>query len=282
MKAEEAKKIVDQGLETLAAALECGQSESMKTYLTAMGRFHDYSWGNVLLIVSQKPDATRVAGFNAWKKLNRFVKKGEKGIAIIAPMMIKPKEDQPPPTNGDERSILRFKAVYVFDVNQTDGDPLPEFAQVGGTPNGHTDRLKALVAAHGITLEYAESLGGANGCSRGGHIQLLSALSPAEEFSVLTHELAHEILHWGEDRSQSSKKLRETEAEAVAYVVCQAIGLETGSAAADYIQLYQGDKETLAESLGRIQRTSAAILEAVLGEPEPATEITEYATHSAV
>jgi antirestriction protein ArdC len=264
MKAEQAKKLADDALANLATALEQGKSDSLTAYLAAMSRFHNYSWGNVLLILSQKPDATRIAGFNAWKRFNRFVKKGEKGIVIIAPMLIKPKEEEA--RQDEERSILRFKAVYVFDVSQTDGDPLPEFARVGGNPNGHTDRLKALIAAKNITLEYADSLGMANGVSSGGRIRILSSLSPAEEFSVLTHELAHELLHHGERRSETTKVIRETEAEAVAFVVCQAIGLQTGTAASDYIQLYDGNKATLAESLDHIQQTAAEILAAIMHE----------------
>lgn len=263
MKAEQAKKLADDGLTQLASALERGQSEMLKAYLAAMGRFHNYSFGNVMLIVMQNPNATQVAGFNTWRTFGRFVKKGEKGIVIIAPMLIKPKEMDASQAN-DDRSILRFKAVYVFDVSQTDGEPLPEFARVGGNPNGHTERLKALVASKGITLEYSDSLYGANGLSHGGRIQLLNGLSPAEEFSILAHELAHEMLHKGDRRTETSKTLRETEAEAVAFVVCQAIGLETGTAASDYIQLYAGKTETLAESLNLVQKTASEIIEAIL------------------
>lgn len=270
MKAEQAKRLADDALANLAAALEQGKSEALTAYLATMSRFHDYSWGNVLLILSQKPDATRVAGFNAWRSC-RFVKKGEKGIVIIAPMLIKPKDDEARQSDED-RSILRFKAVYVFDLSQTDGEPLPEFAAVGGNPNGHTDRLKAFVSAQGIALEYAESLGGARGRSHGGRVELLANLAPAEEFSVLAHELAHEMLHKGERRNETSKTVRETEAEAVAFVVCQAIGLDTGTHAADYIQLYDGDTATLAESLDHVQKTAAAIIAAVMHDEHAAAD----------
>lgn len=262
MKAEQAKKLADEALANLATALEQGKSDALTTYLATMGRFHNYSWGNIFLILSQKPDASRVAGFNTWRKFSRFVKKGEKGIVIIAPMLIKPKED----AGGEEKKLLRFKGVYVFDVSQTDGEPLPEFARVGGNPNGHTDRLKTLVTTQGITLEYAPTLGGAKGLSHGGRIELLSDMPAAEEFAVLTHELAHEMLHKGDRRKDTSKTVRETEAEAVAFVVSQAIGLETGTHAADYIQLYAGDKATLAASLELIQKTAAEIIAAVTHE----------------
>lgn len=270
MKAEEAKKLSEQALENLATALAAGKSESLTAYLAAMGRFHHYSFGNVMLIVMQKSDATHVAGFNTWKKLGRFVKKGEKGIVIIAPMLIKPKDGES--SDADERSFLRFKAVYVFDVTQTDGEPLPEIASVSGNPNGHTDRLKSLVALKGIELQYVDTLGGALGVSREGRIEVCNGLSPAEEFRVLAHELAHEMLHKGERRKETSKVVRETEADAVAFVVCQAIGLDTATAMSDYIQLYSGDSGTLAQSLDFIQKTAAEIITAITQEEHALAE----------
>jgi len=230
-----------------------------------MARFHQYSFGNIMLIASQRPDATHVAGFQGWKKLGRFVRKGEKGIVIIAPMLLKKKDDEPR-DDGDD-TFLRFKAAYVFDVSQTDGEPLPEIARVSGEPNGHTDRLKAFIAEQGIQLEYAETLDGPLGRSRGGTIEIVDNLPAAEEFEVLVHELAHEMLHAGEHRKAGTRTTRETEAEAVAFVVCQAIGLEASTAAQDYIQLYEGDKGTLAAALDRIQHTAAAVIEAIKVEP---------------
>lgn len=268
MKAEQAKKLADQALESLAAALEQGQSDAMKTFLAAVSRFHRYSFGNIMLIASQKPDATRVAGFQTWKSLGRFVKKGEKGIVIIAPMVLR-RKDASDNAGGEDRTILRFRAVYVFDASQTDGVPLPEPASASGDPTGYIDRLKAFVSARGITVEYLSDLdatvqlGNADGASYGGKIALRADLPPAESFSVLVHELAHEMLHRADKDKRPSKTVRETEAESVAFVVSQAIGLETTTAASDYIQLYAGDKDTLAASLDRIQSTATAILQAL-------------------
>ena len=268
MKAEEAKKLADEALANLATALEQGKSDAMKSYLAAMGRFHRYSFGNIMLIVSQKQDATRVAGFQTWKEFGRFVRKGEKGIVIIAPMVIHAKGNDKEDTgsDADDRTILRFRAVYVFDVSQTEGESLPEPVRAGGNPNGHTERLKAFISEKGIILEFVESLGSADGVSTGGKIRLRDGLAPAEEFSVLVHELAHEMMHHGEHDVRPSKTVRETEAEAVAFVVSQAIGLDVQTAASDYIQLYAGDTKTLAASLDRIQRTATAILDAVAVE----------------
>lgn len=266
MKAEQAKKLADEALTKLATALEQGKSDALETYLAAMARFHRYSFGNVMLIAMQRPEATHVAGFHAWRQFGRFVKKGEKGIVIIAPMAIRPKGVDRHAVKPDEAddTFLRFRAVYVFDVSQTEGDSLPEPARVGGNPNGHTEKLKAFVNQKGIALEYVPSLGTADGMSTGGRIRLRDNLTSAEEFSVLAHELAHELLHQQPDGSRPSKTVRETEAEAIAFVVSQAIGLDTNTAAVDYIKVYQGDKETLAESLERIQHTASAILEAIL------------------
>ena len=271
MKAEQAKKLAETGIANLATALEQGKSDTLNAYLATMARFHRYSFGNIMLIMTQRPEATRVAGFRTWKKLGRYVKKGEKGIVIIAPMLIC-KRDDSPATNGDDEKILRFKAAHVFDLGQTEGEPLPEFARVAGNPNGHTERIKNLIADRGIELAYlsdseaAAELGGAGGASCDGRIIIRNDLTLADEFSVLVHELAHEMLHRIEDRSALSKTVRETEAEAVAFVVSEAIGLNTDTAATDYIQLYAGDKETLAGSLDRIQKTTTVIISAIMSD----------------
>ena len=258
MKADQAKKLADRALGDLAASLENGKSETLTAYLQALSRFHDYSFGNVMLIVSQNPYATRVAGFRTWKKLSRFVKKGEKGIVIIAPRVGKKRDA------GDDEgpTVCGFRAVYVFDVSQTDGEPLPELASTQGDPGLNTDRLKSFIAEQGIELLYEADLEGALGKSSGGTIRLIQNLDPPEEFEVLVHEVAHELLHHNNGR-RPSKLVRETEAEAVAAVVSQAIGLQATAAASDYIQLYDGSQETLADSLHHIQHAAAAILAAL-------------------
>lgn len=274
MKAEDAKKIADHALEQLTQALAAGKSAELTRYLLMLATFHRYSWGNVLMIAAQCPSATHVAGFNAWRQLKRFVKKGEKGIVIIAPMSIRPKDDEPEQASDDAASpkkpILRFRGVHVFDVSQTEGEPLPEPANVSGDPGQSLGRLRQLIAERGITIDHDDLPLGADGVSRGGRISIRPGLEPAHEFSVTVHEYAHELLHRGDDRP-ASKTVRETEAEAVAIVVCQAIGLNTGTAASDYIQLYDGKVETLGESLCRIQRVSADLLVTLLAEHEGQT-----------
>lgn len=262
-------------LATLAAALEAGNSAALTAYLNITARFHKYSWTNCLLIAMQRPNATHVAGFRAWLGFGRHVRKGEKGIAILAPIICKRKgEADHPQQDGSSTAepisqLVGFRNAYVFDIAQTDGRDLPEFATVKGDPAQHLERLKTLTASHSITLDYDASIAPAKGVSRGGRITLMPNMPAAEEFSTLVHELSHEKLHRTDRRAETTKTIRETEAEAVAFVVCHAIGLDTNTAAADYIKLYNGDHATLSASLQFIQSTAAEILNALEVNTEP-------------
>jgi antirestriction protein ArdC len=268
MKRDELKKAAREALEKLIRDVEAGISETLKGYLKAMGRFHRYSVGNAILIGLQKPDATHVAGFRAWEQLGRHVKKGEHGIAIMAPIVWRRNRQQNDGDNkeqaGDE-IVSTFKTAYVFDISQTEGTPLPEFARAKGSPGAYLERLERFISSRGIKLERGD-LRIAEGVSVGGTILLKASLAPAEEFSTMVHELAHEMLHQDPANRPKDKTVREAEAEAVAYVVCQGVGLDANTASSDYIQLYNGDKKTLMASLERIQRTAAEILEGVTDE----------------
>jgi antirestriction protein ArdC len=274
MNVEQARKLADSAIEQLATALEQGQSETLRVYLAAMGRFHRYSLNNVILIALARPGATQVAGFHTWKRLGRHVRKGEKGIAILAPLVRKGTERRrnrllvreggvSGRAESDSEEVLGFRTAYVFDVSQTEGKPLPEFARASGDPGDCTERLKAFISRQGIKLDYSERIAPAQGRSSEGRITLLPGLPPAEEFSVLAHELAHCVLHGKAEQGQSSKAVRETEAEAVAYAVCQTIGLDASLASSDYVQLWDGDTKTLAASLARIRGVAVEIIRAV-------------------
>jgi hypothetical protein len=163
--------------------------------------------------------------------------------------------------------LYGFRGVYVFDVTQTEGKELPTLTEVNGDVSGYRERLFKFVEAQSVELSFSERIAPAKGLSYGGKITLLSGMQPAEEFSTLTHEIAHEMLHRGDRRTLTTKQVRETEAEAVAFVVCQAIGLETGTASADYIQLWHGDADLLRESLEAVQQTAAVILGGIAPEP---------------
>jgi hypothetical protein len=269
---ERVRKLAEDAINRLAAELEAGKSEALQNYLNTMGRFHNYSWGNVLLIGVQRPTATQVAGYHTWRDLGRHVKTGEKGIMIFAPILTKQRENSPAAPTPEKAATTKdnvfrltgFRTAFLFDVEQTEGKPLPEFSTTTGDPKDYAEKLKAFVAKQGISLEYDKSIAPADGVSSGGKIRLIPGMQPAEEFSVLAHELAHEMLHHIKDETRLPKVIRETQAEAVAYVVSRGVGLETNSAAADYIALYTGDKKTLAESLSVIQETSSRILDELL------------------
>ena len=160
--------------------------------------------------------------------------------------------------------LVGFRSVYVFDVSQTEGLELPELSsRVSGDVGERMERLLDFIAAQDILLEYKESIAPALGMSYGGKIVLLPGQTPAESFSTLVHEVAHEILHKSTRRTATTKVVRETEAEAIAFVVGKTIGLDTGRVSADYIHLYHGNAALLTESLEVIQKASAVILSAL-------------------
>jgi antirestriction protein ArdC len=262
-----AKEAIAANIALLIQQIEAGHSEGLTAYLTAMGRFHTYSFGNVMEIARQRPDATRVAGFGTWLQMRRYVRKGEKGIRILAPMVTnnrKKDTDAKAQPDTNKPRLMGFRAVYVFDVSQTEGEELPGLQdRVQGEVGAYRDRLIAFVAAQGIELEFKESIAPALGMSYGGRIALLPGQEAPEEFATLIHELAHEMLHKNSRRKETTKTIRETEAEAVAFVVCQTVGLSAGNTSADYIHLYNGDAAVLTESLEFIQKTSAAVLAAI-------------------
>ncbi len=268
MKSEQIKQITNKAIEELVAALNSGRSEALTNYLAAMGRFHHYSFFNVMLIARACPQATRVAGYQTWKTLGRYVKKGEKGIMILAPVFRRRTQENNEAENtkldcNDSRALVGFRAVYVFDESMTSGNPLPQIGSINGDPGAHRERLEQFIREQGIMLEYSADIAPAKGVSEGGKIKLLPGQSLAETVATLVHELAHERLHRAERRASTTKRIRETEAEAVAFVVCEAIGLETGTASADYISLWNGDAAVLLESLELVQRTAAEIIAAI-------------------
>jgi len=131
MKADELKTITTNALDTLAAPLDAGQSDQLTALLKAMSRFHQYSWHNACLIASQRPTATRVAGFQTWRTLGRCVRKGEKGIAILAPVVGRKQDDA---AYERARTVLGFRAAYVFDVEQTEASRWRRPAKPRETP----------------------------------------------------------------------------------------------------------------------------------------------------
>ena len=163
MKVEQAKQIVSRAIEQLSRALERGHSETLEKLPRGDWPGGGGGGENVMLIASQKPTAKHVTGFHTWHKLGRFVKKGEKGILILAPI-VRAKNQSIGQTETDESSTpAGFRAAYVFDISQTDGQELPDIGNVNGDPREYRERLGKFVTDQGILLEYSA---GHRSCSR--------------------------------------------------------------------------------------------------------------------
>ena len=248
-------------------------SDEWQHYLTLQSRFHRYSFNNVLLIAAQCHEASQVAGFNAWRKMNRFVRKGEKAIWILAPMVYKNAEaEDGEKTESSERTIRGFKWVPVFDVAQTDGEDLPAICNRldGDDPAGHYATLVRMARSIGFTVENHEFDGSTNGdCSHSEHrIRVETRNSPAQRVKTLAHEIAHALLHEQFD----SRALAELEAESTAYVVTSALGIDSSDYSFGYVATWAGGGDQaisgIKASCERIQRTAATILRAF----EPAAQ----------
>ena len=260
------------------------QSDAYKTWLTTMSRFHNYSLNNTLLIAMQKPDATLVAGYQAWQKQHqRHVKKGEKGIRIIAPAPYKAKKERAivdPATgkpkldvHGDpmkeivEVEFPAFKVATVFDVSQTEGKEIPSLGvnELPGKVDGYKDFLTALTNACPVPVGFEQIDSGAKGYFhlKEKRIALQKGMSEIQTVKTLIHEMAHQKLHSYEkenaEEAQQTARSREVEAESVAYTVCQHFGIDTAEYSFGYIAGWSSGKETeeLKASLGRI-RTAAS------------------------
>jgi len=240
-------------LETLALETDIARkSEEMQRYLEFVASFHQYSATNIFLILLNKPEATHVAGFQTWKKLGRFVKKGERGIPIFAPLIHKEDLDK----DTSPKVLYGFRIVYVFDVSQTDGQPLPPVPD-WKSPEKNAELNEKLIAyaeRKGISVTFKNLPGEVQGVSMGGSIEISSSAGT----KTIIHELAHELMHRGEDYSLESS-VRETEAEAVAFVVCRYFGFE-GLKCPNYLVLNWADKNMISRCIERIQICSEQLL----------------------
>jgi hypothetical protein len=245
-------------------------------YLGAMGRFHSYSASNALLIACQRPDATRVAGFHAWRAFDRRVKKGAKGIAIWAPVTNKEEVEGTDPTESPLRRRVGFRIVYVFDVSDTEGGPLPVSPAptrplVGEAPNGMWDLLAHQITTAGYRIELVEYI--AHSPSASGStipsdhvVQIATAeRSPAAKVKSLSHELAHVLLHIGAMETRTLDRSRaELEAESVAYLVCAAFGMDSLDYTLGYVANWSGgDPNRVLATASTVQRCAREILDAI-------------------
>jgi len=225
--------------------------------------FHRFSFHNTMLIHMQKPLATLCKGFKQWKKLNRFVRKGEKGLAILFPTVRTFTEKDPKTGTEIEKAVTLFYVGHVFDISQTEGEEIPELEALKiGVPE-NTDAepfFKALpeaIKGLNLTLE-TENTGQAGGWTDGKKVVVNSDSNHATAVNTVFHELGHALLHYEEDRATLTREQKELEAESVAYVVAQHFGLHTDSVS--YLGSWTKQVD-LMESLERIHKTAEKIID---------------------
>jgi len=265
-KAKALRERIDVMVDGLAKAVDdVRASDTFKSYLDVQARFHRYSWHNSMLILWQRPDASRVAGFQTWKKLGRHVRQGERGIMIFAPCPFHKERER---NDGTTESVdgVFFKPVHVFDVSQTDGKALPDVDVpiIDADAEALLTALERVVAKRGFRLEYQTLDGSANGFTdKSGRIVIRSDNPIGHKAHTLAHELAHQALHF--DKANRPDKLTrdvaELEAESVAYVVCKHFGIDADVTASRYIALWSGDGKAMRESLQRIAETARTIID---------------------
>jgi antirestriction protein ArdC len=257
-------------LEAAFEAMTTG--EDWRRMLEVASRFHDYSVNNMLLILWQRPDATRVAGYRKWQELGRQVRKGERSIRILAPVVrwVEADDDHGTPTRV--RRVVAFKAVSVFDVAQTEGEPLPDTDRprllTGEAPTGLWDALAAQVVDEGFTLYWADCTP-ANGVTVWDtrSVTVRPDVDDAQAVKTLAHELAHVRLHEPSIVPfDHHRGLREVEAESVAYIVCHRYGLVTEGYSLPYVAHWSGgDATVVRQTAERVTACARAVFAGVDG-----------------
>lgn len=240
---------------------EVFESSNYIAYLKLLGKFHEYSLNNVILILKQMPNASYVAGFKTWQsQFNRQVKKGEKAIHILAPFKKKTKED--------EEDQIFFHPVSVFDVSQTEGDPLAwlQVIDLQGSFEGYLVLLEALkeVANSEVSFQVMEGQSHGYYHRQKQAIVVKEGMSQLQTIKTLLHEIAHERLHSALDMNKERRNC-EIEAESVAYCVCQYYGLDTSNYSFNYIATWakHQEDETLKQSLTMIHKTSCQLIKEI-------------------
>jgi len=237
--------------------------------LRTAARFHSYSAGNVMLILAQCPTASRVAGYRVWQAMGRQVRKGEKGIAILAPVTFRRRTTDDDGEETDVRGVRGFRPVFVFDIAQTTGEPIADIRPellAGEAPAGLWNALVAQVDAAGFTVERGHC-GGANGRTEytSRTVTVRADVDEAQACKTLAHELGHVLLHEQELAAGCRGRL-EVEAESIAYVVAQACGLSTSEYSLPYVaQWANGDLKLVKATAERVIRTAHQILCAIDG-----------------
>ena len=287
---QKVKEITDK----LEAGLkELFESEKYKSYLSTMSKFHNYSFNNTLLIAMQKPEATLVAGYQAWQKnFERHVNKGEKAIRILAPAPYKIKEerDKLDPVTGEmmfdengmpqkeetEVTIPAFRAVSVFDVSQTDGKPIPELEvnELLSTVEGYEDFVQVLMNISPVPIAFEDIPGDSKGyfSTAEKRIAVQENMSESQTLKTMVHEVAHSMLHDKEvnqsmDIPVKDRNTKEVEAESVAFTVCQHFGIDTSDYSFGYIAGWSSGRnmKELKSSLDTIRKTASELITGIEG-----------------
>ncbi len=264
---------IDEVLKRLKeGVVDIQESENFKQFLLTMSKFHDYSIGNLILIMVQKPEATRVAGFKTWKDLGRWVKKGEKGIAILAPCFPpkgeKEKRDEEDEEEEIEVNPVYFKVVHVFDISQTEGKPLPEFEVPVLTGEANEDLftyLLYLMKRQSVTVSFDPQPDidpRVKGYYSHEGIWIRPEESRAQQLKTLLHEIAH---YYSENVFRIPRADAETIAESVAFVVGAHFGFDTGVRSFSYVAIWSEDRKILENNLGSIRKVSMKMIEALSG-----------------
>lgn len=240
---------------------ELVSGEDWERMLAASRKFHTYSAANVLLILGQRPEATHVAGYTTWAKLGRQVRKGARGMAILAPCSYKPETD----ADEEPRRVLRgFRVAHVFDVADTDGEELPDVRPeqlLGDDPDGLWDSLAGLIHEYGFELSRSDC-SPANGVTNYStrRVTVRPDLSAAQSVKTLCHELAH-IASGHEAFRADQRDIAEVEAESVAYLICGTKGLETGDYSLPYVARWaHGDPNIVRSTADRVLRTTRDLM----------------------
>lgn len=258
--------------------------EDWQRMLQVASTFHRYSFNNVMLILMQRPDATRVAGYRAWQQLGRHVRKGETALRIFAPIVRKDAADDDAGDTTEQRRLVGFKAVPVFDVSQTEGDPLPDVEMPrllnGEAPAGLWDALAAQVADLGYDLTRADCTP-ANGMTEWTTrtVTVRPDVDDAQAVKTLAHELAHVRLHEPSALpADHHRGRREVEAESVAYIVCHHYGLPTDDYSLPYVAGWSGgDRDIVRETAERVTACARAVLAGIDGKSPSAVVPDELA-----
>lgn len=271
MKKDTIKEITEQ-LEK--GVKEVFESDRYKDYLNFVSKFYNYSVNNSILIFMQKPDASLVAGYKAWQtKFKRQVRKGEKGITILAPCPHKfKKEVEDENGNIEEKEIqyLSFRATTVFDISQTDGEEIPHFVdKLTGEVDNFNELFAKLEAVSPVPVEFEEIKTGAHGYFHleDKRIAINEGMSERQTIKTLVHEISHAMLHDREsgEEKDADKNTREVQAESVAYTVCNMLGLDTSDYSFGYVAGWSKGKEVkeLNASMEVIRKTAKEIIESL-------------------